>query len=214
MVVRCSGFGNCYGSLSPMRNVLLYNAEVMTHQEEKGSFMWEATCLGTWGCHFVSVCYHSTGVSVTRTWNDTDKALQTVRTYLSLSLHPSQPSRNANVYVRLQEQVTDSIRVISGVSALGQRKYRAPFQAKCPWRLSALVTRCSHCPAEGAAFPYVIICAGRSCFCWYATQGFLQTAKHFDNTKAIRFFFSLSYITMNGSTFLFPWVLKRQSDMQ
>lgn len=78
------------------------------------------------------------------------------------------------------------------MSALGQWKYIAPFQAKCPWRFSSLITYCSQCPAEGAAFPYVIICAGRSCFCWYATQGFLQAAKHFVNTKAIGFFFLLA----------------------
>lgn len=46
---------------------IIVHAEVMSHKEEKGSFMWEATRLDTSECHFVSVCYHSRGVSVTRT---------------------------------------------------------------------------------------------------------------------------------------------------
>lgn len=85
----------------PNEKCIIVLAEVMSRKEEKGYFMWEATCLATSECHFVSVCYHSTGVRVTRTLNDTDITLQTVRTYLSLSPCLSQPSKNANVYVCL-----------------------------------------------------------------------------------------------------------------
>lgn len=51
----------------PNEKCIIVQAEVMSHKEENGFFMWEATCLGTSECHFVSVCYHSMGVSVTRT---------------------------------------------------------------------------------------------------------------------------------------------------
>lgn len=80
---------------------VIIHAKVMSHKEEKGSIMWEAACLSTSECHFVSMCHHNMGVSVTRTRNDTDITLQTVWTYLSLSLHLSQPSKNANVCVCL-----------------------------------------------------------------------------------------------------------------
>lgn len=41
---------------------------------------------------------------------------------------------------------------------------------------------------------HVIIWAGSSCFCWYATQGFLQAIKYFGNTKAIGIFSSFFLI--------------------
>lgn len=64
---------------------------------------------------------------------------------------------------------------------------------------------------------HVIIWAGSSYFCWYATQGFLQAIKYFGNTKAIGifssfliyfFFFLLVILQRSRSAFSAPGLVR------